>query len=250
VKIINNQACYFDPFRSCTINNNQQPPRGQKKMTVEARTATQLISLINKLELREDEQGQSSLLTNTFYSAVAFINKKLDISHVVSLARELEKNPRGLTSLTLFNCSINDMGISLLCRALHFNTHLQSLNLGQNRISNVGAANMATLLKTHSSIKHINLSFNFSIKNLGATLLLSALEENPNIVRLRLVGLPITKATMVKIDEQINKNRIASGLAPTTDHHSERRKVVQAFSFQCKSTKVKPVATVSQQTMQ
>jgi hypothetical protein len=226
-------------------------------MTVEARTVPQLISLINKLEHHRNHDmtttppPSNTTTTTTFYSAVAFINKKLEISHIISLARELEKDPQGLTSLTLFNCSINDMGITLLCRALHSNTHLASLNLGQNRITNVGATNLAILLKTHPSIKHINLSFNFSIKNLGALQLLQAVEENANIVRLRLVGVPVTKNTTTKLDEQLNKNRITAGVGPLLNSptHSSlfhERKIVKAFSFECKSTKVKPVIAMNQ----
>ena len=90
-----------------------------------------------------------------------------------------------LTSLCLWDNSIDDKGASSLSEALRVNTSLTSLDLGRNSIGVEGASSLSEALRVNTSLTSLHLSDN-SIGDEGASSLSEALRVNTSLTSLDL----------------------------------------------------------------
>ena len=91
---------------------------------------------------------------------------------------------RNLTKLVVINCSIDDDGASLMAAALEENTTLRVLAF-HNQITKAGAQALADMLRINSALKELGV-LDKSMGIDGAIALIAALEDNQNLVQLRL----------------------------------------------------------------
>lgn len=91
-------------------------------------------------------------------------------------------SPRRLRRLSLARCFIQDVGVELIAARLAFpnpaSESLALLNLSTNRVTDVGAAYLATALRTNRCLNYLNLTNN-AITDKGAKAILEVLMKFP-----------------------------------------------------------------------
>jgi hypothetical protein len=102
--------------------------------------------------------------------------KELDDDDLRAIAVELRVNTT-LTSLDLGNDLISDAGAASLAEALKVNTALKELNISANSILDVGGASLAKALTVNTTLTKLDLGSN-SIGDAGAASLADALRIN------------------------------------------------------------------------
>ena len=87
-----------------------------------------------------------------------------------------------MTELSIFGNSVGDEGTRAICEAIQSNkeTKLASLNLGYNRISQVGVKSVTAMLAVTSSVTSVNVLSN-QLNMESADLLLKVKAEKPNL---------------------------------------------------------------------
>ena len=80
---------------------------------------------------------------------------------------------------------MSDRKLKIICEALKNNSHTRVLNLGRNKIGDLGAKYLSNLIKINKKIIEIHLSCN-DITDVGAKYLLDALKLNYNICNIDL----------------------------------------------------------------
>ena len=120
--------------------------------------------------------------------AINLDDRQLGDWEVIKLSKAMEDN-RTVTSLSLRNCSITDVGVSrgLACM-LRKNGTLAELLLDGNRIGTEGAASLGTALITNESLAVLSLSGNETLGDAGVAYLIGALEHNLTIRALDVSG--------------------------------------------------------------
>ena len=120
--------------------------------------------------------------------AINLDDRQLGDWEVIKLSKAMEDN-RTVTSLSLRNCSITDVGVSRgLAGMLRKNGTLAELLLDGNRIGTEGAASLGTALITNESLAVLSLSGNETIGDAGVAYLVGALEHNLTIRALDVSG--------------------------------------------------------------
>ena len=113
--------------------------------------------------------------------AISLDNKSIGDVEVIKLSKAMEGN-RTITSLSLRNCSISDVGVSRgLAVMLKSNGTLLELLLDDNRIGTEGAASLGTALIINESLNVLSLSGNTTLGDAGVSYLIGALEHNVNV---------------------------------------------------------------------
>jgi Ran GTPase-activating protein (RanGAP) involved in mRNA processing and transport len=84
---------------------------------------------------------------------------------------------KGLSTVSLFGCNIDDDGVLALCDSLDCNSTLTSLDLHSNAITQIGAAEIARSVATHPGLQHLSLARN-KVQDDGACALAGMLEAN------------------------------------------------------------------------
>jgi len=99
----------------------------------------------------------------------------------------LDRNDQSTTHVVLNGFIISDAKIASLAMALVHNTHLKTLHLDGNKISNRGAVLLAYAFKHNDTLEFVSLNDN-SIRSAGADAIAYALHENNNLRTLRLAN--------------------------------------------------------------
>ena len=146
---------------------------------------------LNVLDIRFISLNEDQNL-HLLFSAMAkpFSVAKLNLYRVYLSPTDMEylsvvlSQNRNLTKLILITCSIDDDGASLMAAALEENTTLKVLAF-HNKITKAGAQALADMLRINSALKELGV-LDKSIGIDGAIALIAALEDNQNLVQLRL----------------------------------------------------------------
>ena len=108
------------------------------------------------------------------------------IGHM-ALGESLKRN-RGLKTLNISHCCIDDQGMKSLASALEMNGSLEELNLRGNRaITGIGHLALGESLKRNRGLKTLNISYCY-IDDQGVKSLASALEMNGSLDELNFSG--------------------------------------------------------------
>jgi len=114
----------------------------------------------------------------------------------------------GLTHLDLSFNNIPDAGIAALSKGLQCHPALQLCNLTGNVISNIGAADLATVIASKPPfLEFLNLSVN-NIQDDGARSLATSIAANPELTTLGLRGNPLSTDARRCVELAIRDNRI------------------------------------------
>ena len=138
------------------------------------------------ISLNEDQNLHLlfSAMAKPFSVAKLYLHRVyLSPTDVEYLSVVLSQN-RNLTKLILMRCSIDDEGASLMASALEENTTLRVLAF-HNQITKAGAQALADMLRINSALKELGV-LDKSIGIDGAIALIAAVEDNQNLVLLRL----------------------------------------------------------------
>jgi Ran GTPase-activating protein (RanGAP) involved in mRNA processing and transport len=117
---------------------------------------------------------------------------------------EYEKS--GMTQYRYLKC-YNDQSMELLCEALVTNTHLRSLNLSNNQITDVGACALATVLQHNATLTTLNLSNN-EITDMGGQRIARALLQNGSVTLVSIDKNKISPETRQRINQAAQTNAL------------------------------------------
>lgn len=90
-------------------------------------------------------------------------------------------------SLEWNSVGLSAQGMEELCAALAENTSIASVNLQNNKISEVSSAPLANLIRSTKTLQKLDLRWN-EIGNDGIQALIPALERNQSLVELEIAG--------------------------------------------------------------
>ena len=126
---------------------------------------------------------------------------------LTALGESLKRN-RGLKSLNISYCSIDDQGVESLASALEMNGSLEELNLRGNRaVTGIGHVALGESLKRNRGLMTLNISY-FGIDDKGMKSLASALEMNSSLAVLDLRGNgAVTGIGLMSLGENLKRNR-------------------------------------------
>lgn len=130
---------------------------------------------------------------------------KMSISNIKSLSQFLAGNNR-LQTLDLCDSLIGNLGAVTLSEGLAKNQTLQILDLQGNDIGNVGIKSLAQMLEKNKTLHILNLAKN-KVGNSGATSLAVALEKNNILATLILRTNRIGKLGADKLAQALKKNQ-------------------------------------------
>ena len=128
------------------------------------------------------------------------------IGHM-ALGESLKRN-RGLKTLNISRCGVDDQGMMSLASALEMNGSLEELNLSWNvSITGIGLMALGESLKRNRGLKTLNISY-CSIDDQGMKSLASALEMNGSLEVLDLSGnRAVTGIGLMALGESLRRNR-------------------------------------------
>ena len=126
---------------------------------------------------------------------------------LMALGESLKRN-RGLKTLNISRCGIDDQGMKSLASVLEMNGSLEELNLSGNRaVTDIGLMALGESLKRNRGLKTLNLS-HCRIDDQGMKSLASALEMNGSLEELDLSGnVAITGIGHMALGESLKRNR-------------------------------------------
>jgi Ran GTPase-activating protein (RanGAP) involved in mRNA processing and transport len=127
---------------------------------------------------------------------------------------------KGLTTLDLCGCNVDDESVMILCDALDSNAALTSLNLSANAITDVGAAEIARSVATHPALQHLDLSKN-KVRDDGGCALAGMLEMNKTLDTLELTDAWIGDRGAIAIGVALANNTTLHHLHLDNNHVSE-----------------------------
>ena len=159
-----------------------------------------------------DDQGMKSLASALETNGSL---EELDLSRNVAitgighmaLGESLKRN-RGLKTLNISFCCIDDQGMKSLASALEMNGSLEELTLsGSRAVTGIGVMALGESLKRNRGLKRLNIS-HCDIGDLGVKTLASALEMNGSLEELDLSwNVAITGIGLFALGESLKRNR-------------------------------------------
>ena len=125
----------------------------------------------------------------------------------MALGESLKRN-RGLKTLNISYCGIDDQGMKSLASALEMNGSLEELNLSWNRaVTGIGFMALGESLKRNRGLKTLNIS-RCGIDDQGMMSLASALEMNGSLEELNLSrNVAVTGIGLMALGESLKRNR-------------------------------------------
>lgn len=128
------------------------------------------------------------------------------------LERLLTEATEPIRVLDLSNNYVGPRGLLALMDAVEKNDHIETLILGNNGANNAVVERLCTVVRTHPSVKNINLDRN-PISHLAGRMLLYALQVNPRIVSLSLEGTVLQPVMLSRIALQLHRNQTKAAQA-------------------------------------
>ena len=154
-----------------------------------------MISLASALEMN----GSLEELDLTWNRAVTGIG-------LMALGESLKRN-RGLKTLNISHCGMDDQGMMSLASALEMNSSLEELDLSGNRVvTGIGHMALGESLKRNRGLKTLNIS-HCGIDDQGMMSLASALEMNGSLEELNLSWNEVTGIGLMALGESLKRNR-------------------------------------------
>lgn len=148
----------------------------------------------------------------------------------------LNKNQITQLKLSLADCyASNNSSIFTICDILKHSVVLQKLNLSNNNITNNGAAALAKLLQTNSSILQLDISRNL-ISFQGIMLLLNEIKLNGTLQRLFVQYNNITKCGFREISYFIAKSNIPLNMYASINTFTsgeQKRGMIKTKCYMC-----------------
>jgi Leucine-rich repeat (LRR) protein len=140
-----------------------------------------------------------------------------------------------LQKINLTDCRLRDVGVSILAQTLGSrNTTLQKLALENNFITSTGVGVLLeTMEQSCNRIKDLDLRYNYTIGNEGASLLARSLEINalPNLTRLSVSDCGIDDDGMIALVSALEQNTSLIHLDLCNNDESERAFLALAESL-------------------
>ena len=159
-----------------------------------------------------DDQGMKSLasalnMNGSLQMLDLSWNRAVTGIGFMALGESLKRN-RGLKTLDISDCSIDDQGMKSLASALEMNGSLEELDLSGNRVvTGIGFMALGESLKRNRGLKTLDISYS-SIDDQGMKSLASALEMNGSLEELNLRGNgAITGIGLMALGESLKRNR-------------------------------------------
>ena len=159
-----------------------------------------------------DDQGMKSLasaleMNGSLEELNLTRNHAVTGIRLMALGESLKRN-RGLKTLNISDCDIDDQGMKSLASALEMNGSLQMLDLSWNRaVTGIGLMALGESLKRNKGLKTLDISY-CSIDDQGMMSLASALEMNGSLEELNLSGnRVVTGIGHMALGESLKRNR-------------------------------------------
>ena len=159
-----------------------------------------------------DDQGMKSIASALEMNGSL---EELDLSRnhavtgvgLMALGESLKRN-RGLKSLNISDCGIDDQGVKSIASALEMNGSLEELDLSRNRaVTDIGLMALGESLRRNRGLKTLYIS-HCGIDDQGMKSLASALEMNGSLEELDLRGNQvITGVGLMALGESLKRNR-------------------------------------------
>ena len=126
---------------------------------------------------------------------------------LMALGESLKRN-KGLKTLNISYCCIDDQGMKSLASALEMNGSLEELDLSRNvAITGIGHMALGESLKRNRGLKTLNISY-CCIDDQGMKSLASSLEMNGSLEKLALSGSrAVTGIGLIALGESLKRNR-------------------------------------------
>lgn len=110
---------------------------------------------------------------------------RLDVKGITTLADKLSQTPN-ITKLILSNTTLPDFALKILVKSILIQGKIEILDISYNRITSIGAEEIANLIRESKSIQFINASYNMldyegHTQNNGLKQILTALKSKSGI---------------------------------------------------------------------
>jgi Ran GTPase-activating protein (RanGAP) involved in mRNA processing and transport len=182
MKNIQNSVNVENYFKACE-KHGTKPLFGVVKVLTDDSVKTLIVR--DELFIVDSIQALSDVISrNKVLKKITLMNCHLTDNIMKIIACGIAQNEE-LITLDLTNNRISDLGIIELFTALYINITIQEINLSGNFIQQEGAYHLSELLKANISLTNVDLSNN-DIQKEGCQFIAQCLMENTSLVELNL----------------------------------------------------------------